>query len=338
MKAGRFKENYYSDKKECDGPFYHIVEGIEEEALRVIDGEFVMADALSIQNAEKHRKILLALSFAGALLTIAFLLYDEAEMYGLIFACGVMLIALFGISRVSGKLECHRKYVEYRVLAESLRLQFYLRYAGLREKVTKMMPWSIRMEIPWIAEVIEEVLSEARAAETPGGETCVEAERGSLCSISDIWVGDQLAYHKRALSKTDKKDKTNKYIVRTVFIITVISYLAALAFEIKEMTDPMPIPIGASVDPANVYRAVLKIVLGALSAITIFTGSYYGKLSLDNVMEDHRRMIALYSHAESEIAERGETPEMIMELAREFLNENSTWYAYQSKNAPEVSI
>lgn len=336
------KEEFYRDKKKCTGSFYHIVEGIEDASLRRIDEEFVTADALSIHNAEKHRRILLALSFAGAILAIAFLLYDEAEMYGLIIACGVVLLALFGISRISGKLECHRKYVEYRVLAESLRLQFYLSYAGFKERVTKMLPWSIRMEIPWIPEVIDETMTEADSAAAEAEmhaeeSVSVSAEKG-MRSVSEIWVADQLAYHKRALVKTEKKDKTNRYIVRTVFIITIISYLAALAFEIKEMTNPMITPAGASMDTADVYRAILKIVLGTLSAITIFTGSYYGKLSLDNVMEDHRRMIALYTHAEQEIREKGETKEIVMDLAREFLSENSTWYAYQSKNAPEVSI
>ena len=100
----------------------------------------------------------------------------------------------------------------------------------------------------------------------------------------------------------------------------------------------MTTAVGASVDTANVYRTILKIVLGSLAAITIFTGGYYGKLSLDNVIEDHARMIGLYTYAQDEIKRCGETPEIIMSLAREFISENSTWYAYQSKNAPEASI
>ena len=332
MSKDNLKNEYTEEKTICEGPFYHITEDIEGPALERIDDEFVRADALSIQNAEKHRKILLALSYASALLAISFLLYDEAEMYGLIIACGIMLIALFGLSRISGKLECHRKYVEYRVLAESLRLQFYLRYAGVKESVTSMLPWSIRTELPWIAEIIDETVTEADAL-TDKAEL-----EGTPHPISEIWVADQLAYHKRALDKTKKKDKTNDIIVRTVFLITIVAYLFALGFEIKEMINPMTTAVGASVDTANVYRTILKIVLGSLAAITIFTGGYYGKLSLDNVIEDHARMIGLYTYAQDEIKRCGETPEIIMSLAREFISENSTWYAYQSKNAPEASI
>lgn len=75
-----------------------------------------------------------------------------------------------------------------------------------------------------------------------------------------------------------------------------------------------------------------------MSAITLFTGSYYGKMSLSNEIDDHQRMIALYESAEEEIAKNGENEQLLLYLAREFLNENSTWYAYQSKNKPDITI
>ena len=49
-------------------------------------------------------------------------------------------------------------------------------------------------------------------------------------------------------------------------------------------------------------------------------------------------MISLYAKIERKIAKKGETPEIIIELAREFLIENSAWYAYQSKNKPELVL
>ena len=45
-----------------------------------------------------------------------------------------------------------------------------------------------------------------------------------------------------------------------------------------------------------------------------------------------------FTEIEREIAKKGETPEIIIELAREFLIENSAWYAYQSKNKPELVL
>ena len=75
-----------------------------------------------------------------------------------------------------------------------------------------------------------------------------------------------------------------------------------------------------------------------MSAVTLFTGSYYGKMSLSNVIDDHKRMIALYETAEEQMLREGESGELLLFLARECLNETSTWYAYQSKNKPDIVI
>lgn len=61
-------------------------------------------------------------------------------------------------------------------------------------------------------------------------------------------------------------------------------------------------------------------------------------MSLSNVIDDHKKMIALYETAEKEISQKGESEELLLFLAREFLNENNTWYAYQSKNGPDIVI
>ena len=87
---------------------------------------------------------------------------------------------------------------------------------------------------------------------------------------------------------------------------------------------------------ADLIRAVLKIILGTMSAAALFTGSYYGKMSLGNDIDDHGRMIDLYRTVEEEIARHGESEELLLFLAREFLNENSAWYAYQSKNTADI--
>ncbi len=85
-------------------------------------------------------------------------------------------------------------------------------------------------------------------------------------------------------------------------------------------------------------RTVLKTILSSISAITLFAGNYYGKLSLDETVEDHRRMITLFEMAERQITENGETEELLYKLAREELSENGTWVAYQSVNKPEINL
>ena len=274
------------DRKECDIPLSHISDEIKETPLREVDELFGAADILSIRNAGRHRRILLALSAAGTLLTLFFLLYDEAEAHGLILACGVMVVCLFCIRRFADRMDCHRKYIEYRVLAECLRCQFFLFFAGLGTRVTDILPWTIRQDVPWIRDVLS-----ALPEDSP-----MEKH-----SILDCWIRDQKAYHASALKKAEIKDRRDRRISTAVLVLTVIVYCAALIYELAVYRH------AAGTGNADVIRAVLKIVLGTMSAATLFTGNYYGKMSVSSAVDDHRRMIALYEEAEKEIVENGES-------------------------------
>lgn len=311
------KEAFFADRESCRLPLTHITDGAADPALDETDALFGAADVLSVKNAEKHRRILLALSAAGTLLTLAFLLYDEAEWHGLILACGVMILCLVLIRRLSARLDCHRRYLQYRVLAECLRVQYFLSLAGTGTRAADMLPWSVRRGIPWVEEILTELPLPEPEEKRP---------------VLDCWIRDQKRYHEKALKRTESREKKDGRAAKAVLAVTLAAYVAALVFELVLLRrDP-----GAA--NADTVRAVLKIVLGTMSAVTLFTGSYYGKMSLSNVIDDHKRMISLYETAEERILRDGESEELLLFLARECLNENSTWYAYQSKNKPDLVI
>ncbi|MDO5810679.1 MAG: hypothetical protein Q4Q37_06250 [Methanobrevibacter sp.] len=309
------KEVFFRDKEECNEEFTHITGDITDPALKAIDELYGAADVLSIKNAVKHQRILLALSIIGTLITMDFLLYDEAELHGLILACTVMILFLFYIRRKAHTLDCHRKYIEYRVLAETLRVQFFLSVAGVQKQVVDILPWFIRQGLPWIEDVLKSLPKMSSHERNP---------------IINFWILDQRAYHNGALAKAENKKNRDNRTTRVVIAITIIAYLITLFFELFIFTQNP-----GNVD-VNAVRAILKIIVGTMSAVTLFTSSYYGKLSLTYTINDHKRMIALYDNAEREIARKGETEEILVDLAREFLIENSTWYSYQTKNKPDL--
>ena len=309
------KEVFFRDKEECSEEFTHITGDITDPALKAIDELYGAADTLSIRNAVKHQRILLALSIIGTLITMGFLLYDEAELHGLILACTVMILFLFYIRRKAHTLDCHRKYIEYRVLAETLRVQFFLSVAGVQKQVVDILPWFIRQGLPWIEDVLKSLPKMSSHERNP---------------IINFWILDQRAYHNGALAKAENKKNRDNRTTRVVIVITIIAYLITLFFELFISTQNP-----GNVD-VNAVRAILKIIVGTMSAVTLFTSSYYGKLSLTYTINDHKRMIALYDNAEREIARKGETEAILVDLAREFLIENSTWYSYQTKNKPDL--
>ena len=292
-----------------------IVETEIEPALKEINRIYGVADSLSIKNGKKHRYILLLLSIGGTILTFMFLLYDELEFYGLIIACGVMVLCLLLLNFLTDKLDCHRKYLQYRILAEALRLQYFLSLAVVETRVVDILPWSLRKGIGWIEEILKSL-----------PQTKIKNKH----SILQCWIIDQRKYHERALAKTEIKNYRDKTISKMTTIITIGIYFVALIFELFVSNN--------EVVNINIIRMILKILLGTMSAITLFLGSYYGKMSLSNAIEDHKRMIELYKKAQEDVVVSGESEELILSLAREFLNENSAWYSYQQKNRANIVV
>ncbi len=310
------KEMFLNEKESCEGPFYHIMGDIEDPALIEIDNIYSAADRLSIENAKKHRRILLSLAVLGPLISFAFLMYDEVDLHSMIIVCIILIFLLFLIQKQADKLDCHRKFLEYRVLAESTRLQFFLSYAGISKKVSDLLPWFIKRGIPWIEDIMRDLPISAMQ------------ERKSIVYY---WILDQKTYHEEALLNAEKRKKRDDRISRIVIAITILFYILGLIFEIYMYL------YSPDIDP-NVIRVILKIVIGTMSVTALFIESYYGKMSLSETINDHKRMIHLYEKIEQKIVEQGETEELILYLAKEFLIENSTWYAYQSKNSAELIL
>ena len=288
-----------------------------------IDPVYRAANDSSVANAGRHKRIIAFLSIAATIITMAFLLYDEATLYWMILVCGFMIIALVVINKIALRTGYHRKYLEYRMLAEGLRVQSYLRHAGSPTEVFSILPWSWQMNTPWIRSALAVLTAGAVATEKR--------------PINEIWIKDQLEYHKKARIRTEKTKKRNDRIVRVCLILSIIAYVFALVFEIAwgGLFSGQP---ALPAEKLELIRTWLKLILGSLSAATLFAGNYYGKLSLDQVIEDHVRMIDLYEFAARQIEASGETPELLIKTAKEELGENSSWYAYQNMNGPDVSL
>ena len=339
-------EIFLEEKEQCEGPFYHIVGNIkdpdenpdsfyhiggviDDPTLVQIDSYYKVADKLSVQNARKHERNLQIIPYVAIALTVVFFFYFELEIHFLIALCVLLLIALDLIHRRAKKSDCHRKYLEYRVLAETLRVQFFLSISGMEKEAIELLPWFTKKGIPWIEDILNKIELKKVKEKQP---------------ILHIWILDQKSYHEEALSKALKKKKKEDIIKKTALYVTIIAYLGGLIFEsiiyfyspdVATLLRPI---FGTNIlgHPINEHtiRILIKATIGIASISILFIENYFGKMSLTETINDHKRMFKLYQKVEEDIRDNKgkESPEIIINLAREFLNENSTWYAYQSKN------
>ncbi len=338
-----------------------------------LQGVYDLADRLSLKGARGYKFSIALIAVMATLLTTSFLLYDEANMHYLIILCGVMIAGVYAVNASDRRHGFHRKYLQYRILAEGLRVQKALNSAGVYAQVFEMMPWAIQMDTPWIVRAIAAVnlvpmqavaegkenpahaasAVDADPAQAESADDAGHAQAESAGNISGFpgmtpyetgekhshlqWIKEQMEYHEGVVKTAAAKAKHNDRIVRTAIGITIFVYMAALLFEIfvaglftgDSLMDP---------DKAELVRTVIKLCTGSLSAMSLFAGSYYGKLSLEERANDSRRMAALYREA-LEREERGlETDRLCRTLAREELNENGRWFAYKSINGTDTPI
>ena len=282
---------------------------------------YAKADSLSVRFAKQYRRILAALAIISTIITIAFLLYDEAELHGMILVCGGMLLLAWLVQRYGNRFASHRRYLEYRMLAEGLRVQAFLRYAGSGLCASDVLSHSAQTETGWVASALK-VLSVGAAP--------VCAHR-----IRDAWVDEQRRYHERSVGRSARAQKGSERIVRAALWVSILLYLAVLAFE---LIWGGLLPFSRQIANAEFYRTLSKLLLGSISAAALFISNYYGRLSLSRTTSDHVKMERFYAAVLDRIDRFGESEALLRLIAREELIENGNWCSYQRDNTADFNL
>ncbi len=294
----------------------------EDPLLATLERAYQTADTLSTSFAKIYRRTLALLAVASTILTLAFLLYDEAEAIWMIFVCGAMLAAAWLCMRRAARSACHRRYIEYRALAECCRVQAFLRYAGSPLQAADALSWTQQAETAWIPDA----LCALTVGPVPGEKR----------DIRQCWVGVQEAYHRKNIGSTRRQAEGSDRVVRVALIVSVSFYVAAVFFELIA-GGRLARPVFPVASP-EIYRTILKIVLGSISAATLFISNYYGRLSLPRKLSDHTKMEKFYARMGDQLTRRGQTEDLMLLLAREELIENGNWCSYQRDNSPDLSV
>ncbi|MBQ6047764.1 MAG: hypothetical protein IJL40_00280, partial [Oscillospiraceae bacterium] len=202
------------------------------------------------------------------------------------------------------------------------RVQTYLRYAGSRIQASELLSWSQQEETAWILDAL--------CALTIGNVP------GEAHDIRSCWVETQREYHQKAAKGSGEKLSASDRTVHFALILSVGLYLLGVAYEL--FCGGLIFRPSIEVVDVEFWRTVLKILMGTISAVTLFVANFYGRLSLPRILSDHRKMERFYAKMSAELEEYGQTELLLTVLSREELTENGNWCSYQRDNKPGVSI
>jgi hypothetical protein len=247
---------------------------------------FRPADWLAIHFQRRVLLSMRALYTLAALMGIAFAAYDNLPAQDNMIFLFLLLFALGGfVSVLANRRSWHRKYLDYRALAEGLRVQSYWHRAGRSlsgdaEFARDNFLQKQDVELGWVRNVM-------RAAELENDLIGRTPSASDLQSVIRDWVGDenhrgQLDYYQR---KAAQRARTHRFTERigAASLCVGIGISIVLAVFVRQL----------SADAKNdliVVMAVFSVIAGVRSA-------YAYKKADKELIKQYRYMQRIFSEA-----------------------------------------
>ena len=255
---------------------------------------------------------------------VSFLLYSDLNAPDTMLWVFLVLFAIgLGFSTLAKQREWHRKYVDYRALAEGLRVQWYWRRARLTmtgdpEFAHDNFLQKQDVELEWIRNVMRE------SALEPVSESA-DAD-AQLAQVIEEWIGrpggsGQLGYYERTAAKRARLHlQKERFGNACLWAGIAISVLLALFYR----------GFGSSVSN------MLVTSMGTLSLAAAVREAYAYRKADKELVKQYRFMHRMYRHARAALdtaLDTREQREILRALGEAALAEHAEW-ALMHRNRP----
>jgi hypothetical protein len=314
------KENLFSGNRES-----------LPDSLKRIMERYAAADSLAIHFQRRTITILRVLFLLVFIGVCFFQAYSDikALVWFLISYMSILGVAYICYALAKWKA-FHGKYLDYRALAEGMRVQFFWVLAGLKKPVADYYLRKQRSELDWIRRAIHVWTLSMEFQEAPNKTVASSPERLQL--VLNEWVTAQRRFFANAAKRDQRKLKWQKRFVRLFFLISVLLTAAQVAVQMNQVQDKNN-PQGV---PWLVFSMGLALVIGGLLA------GYGERRALAEHIRQYAQMATIFASAEQrlkELLEKGEQRQaldLIEELGKEALGENGDWVILHRERAVEV--
>ena len=288
-----------------------------EGSVEPVDHMFRIADWLAMYFQRRVTAALRAVYTLAILMGLAFIAYTDLPeqeymvwVFLFLFGSG---IALFSVAE---RLAWHRKYLDYRALAEGLRVQFYWACAGIRSSQhTKFAHDNFLqkqdVELGWIRNVMR-VAGRVGDAERP------EPAEGLRFAI-DEWVGDletstgQLAYYPR---KADERSRLSALTERIGLVCLWVGIAVTVCLALFDD------------DMSGGIADLLVVLMGILPLIAAVREAYAQKRAEKELIKQYRFMARIFANARRQLDESitdGQRRDILKALGDAALDEHAEW-------------
>lgn len=346
---------------------------LPEEAAADLEGElqllrlqYAAADALARNCQSRRRSIWKALCCfgVGAVVLLAaseHLMSDPAKQAILVALYLIAVLVSFCLLwkaegwKPGEKVGVRCKHLDYRSLAEGLRVQFFWRLSGRKDEVVDHYLRKQRSELEWIRWIIR-----GWSLPTSTQTTTTQTAQSSMRLYETVlrhWVADQAAYFRCAQEVNRKKLVLFRKLSNVCFIVALTLTLMVLALHIagwrashaeKDKTQlanfHTPQNKGQSKDPLHFGAHVGAVLVATALALFGAFEVYSEKMALSEQEKQYAMMSRLFNRAEFLFREslrqhrEDELQMLIWELGRDALTENGDWVLLHRERPMELRL
>jgi hypothetical protein len=304
----------------------HARHGFQADPASTVDSLFRAADWLAIHF---QRLVLLAMRATytlAALMGIAFTLYAHlAEQNGLIYLFLVLFASGGFVAVLARRHGWHRKYLDYRALAEGLRVQSYWRRAGITATSDHAFSHDNflqkqNIELGWIRNVM-------RAASL---QPAPRPDAAALAGVIAEWVGEsgksgQLEYFERkSVERAGLHHITE--VIGSISLwsgVAISVFLAAFALRLTEHA-----------------KTTLVMIMAGLSIIAAVREAYAHRKADKELIRQYRFMQRIFAAARTALDRTHDPAEqraILVALGDAALSEHAEWTLMQRERHVEHS-
>jgi hypothetical protein len=283
-----------------------------------IDALYARADALALTFQHKVHltfRVIFSLAsvaalFYGCFLTVAgsSVVWQNRLLVGY-----VVLIAIsYGIYLYARRRDIHPRFVEYRTLAEGLRVQHYWQACGVAQSVAACYLIRQPLEYHWIRLALWHV-----SAANPPPHPPSDSEAPAAPLALQGWIDDQEQYFALTQARSHRLESHLRYVVAGIFIAGVGASL--LIMVAQHVTVLKPIELRISLVSALCPSLSAAIVALVTKLGLLYQASHYGRMQA--VFDQARRRLRRHP--------TGATTRIAVALGEEALQENESWAQFR---------
>ncbi len=253
--------------------------------------------------------------------------HGEGHPVGFLRAAWGLLIGTLVFAWLSKRWVLDTQHVDYRAIAEGLRVRFFWKLAGIGDSVADHYLGKQRSELDWIRNGFRGWKMEEEGGASEAEDSAGQVDSSRLGFVRKYWIDDQQGYFSRTAKRSLKKSED---IERVGYVcIIAVMFLGATC-------------LWQGVRCHEEILGKVAIALEAFLALAAILHHFNNRMAYEEYAKQYERMASLFARGSEllgDFLERGDTENAarcVKLVGCEALTENGDWVLLRRERPLEV--